>query len=260
MSSLAKENESKKVGRLSPYDSFFSEGDEVCCMYKRLGVFDVDSEELCHKQVTNLVCEIPGCGTELQSVMELELHYNSIHRYTCATCRKSFASAHLLDLHIEETHDSFFAVQAERKPMYRCLIEKCSSKFSSSQERHGHCVDCHAFPPNFRWMTPKVTKPKAFKVGSQEGKRATHRVGCPSGFECGVAMDVDNSAESSKSEVNFVKPIKGIVFGRGQVKKSFKSNGTDWHKRVVDKVQEPSALESSELSKDLMDTLPDVIP
>lgn len=49
--------------------------------------------------------------------MELELHYNSIHRYTCATCHKSFASAHLLDLHLEETHDSYFAVQAERKPM-----------------------------------------------------------------------------------------------------------------------------------------------
>ncbi len=72
---------------------------------------------ICVDRMMNLVCEIPGCGTELQSVMELELHYNSIHRYTCATCRKSFASAHLLDLHIEETHDSFFAVQAERKPM-----------------------------------------------------------------------------------------------------------------------------------------------
>lgn len=33
-----------------PNDPFFSEGDLVCNVYKRLGVFDFDDEELCHKE------------------------------------------------------------------------------------------------------------------------------------------------------------------------------------------------------------------
>ncbi|KAK3914908.1 Zinc finger protein 511 [Frankliniella fusca] len=248
-------NESMKGGRRLPDDPFFEEGDKVCNMFKRLGVFDLDSEELCHNQLTNLVCEVPGCGIELQSVMELELHYNSVHRYTCATCRKAFASAHLLDLHIEETHDSFFAVQAERKPMYRCLIERCSSKFSTSQERHGHCVDCHSFPPKFRWFTPKVSKSNSTSNCIAYKAKEINRVPVVSRDKGNGEMDVDNSVERKKCEVNTKKPVRSITFGRGQVKKSFKSYGTDWH-RKVEKVHESSALEDTELSKDLMDTLP----
>lgn len=37
-------------GRRMPNDPFFSEGDLVCNVYKRLGVFDFDDEELCHKE------------------------------------------------------------------------------------------------------------------------------------------------------------------------------------------------------------------
>lgn len=36
---------------------------------------------------------------------------------SCSVCRKILPSAHLLDLHVSENHDSFFAVKAEKQPM-----------------------------------------------------------------------------------------------------------------------------------------------
>lgn len=44
-------------------------------------------------------------------------HYNSNHRYTCIYCRKLLQSAHLLDLHLSETHDNFFLAASAKKPM-----------------------------------------------------------------------------------------------------------------------------------------------
>lgn len=61
------------------------------------------------------LCNVPGCHFIAESLLEFENHYNSSHRYTCGQCKKNLPSPHLLDLHIQETHDSFFSVMAERK-------------------------------------------------------------------------------------------------------------------------------------------------
>lgn len=53
------------------------------------------------------------------SLMGYEEHYNTSHRYVCGTCHKRLPSPHLLDLHISETHDSYFEALAEKKPMVR---------------------------------------------------------------------------------------------------------------------------------------------
>lgn len=37
--------------------------------------------------------------------------------YICSVCSKRLASAHLLDLHVTEHHDSYFDIQKEKKPM-----------------------------------------------------------------------------------------------------------------------------------------------
>lgn len=37
--------------------------------------------------------------------------------YSCSVCSKKLASAHLLDLHVTENHDSYFDLQKEKKPM-----------------------------------------------------------------------------------------------------------------------------------------------
>lgn len=37
--------------------------------------------------------------------------------YVCLVCRKKVVSAHLLDLHVAENHDSYFDLQKDKKPM-----------------------------------------------------------------------------------------------------------------------------------------------
>lgn len=71
----------------------------------------------CLLSVAVFPCEVPGCKEVFSSVLQFDMHYNSCHRFICCQCKKPLPSAHLLDLHISESHDSFFAAQAERKPM-----------------------------------------------------------------------------------------------------------------------------------------------
>ena len=42
---------------------------------------------------------------------------NSFHRYICSICNVSKPNARLLDIHVQEVHDSFFKILAERQPM-----------------------------------------------------------------------------------------------------------------------------------------------
>lgn len=100
------------------------------------------------------------------------MHYNSNHRYVCIECKKSLPNPRLLDIHIQETHDSFFQVLSMKKPMviinyytlfllkylkifaffqYQCYVSECDLKFNNSLERKDHCINVHRFPKNFRF-------------------------------------------------------------------------------------------------------------
>ncbi|KAL2171047.1 hypothetical protein VTG60DRAFT_3895 [Thermothelomyces hinnuleus] len=79
-----------------------------------------------------------------------EAHYRDQHSNRCAQCRKNFPSAHLLSLHIEETHDSFVQVRRERgERTYSCFVEGCDRKCSTPQKRRMHLIDKHMYPKNF---------------------------------------------------------------------------------------------------------------
>lgn len=131
-------------------------------------------------------CNIPTCDQEFDTIFAYENHYNSLHRFLCAQCSKNLPSAHLLDLHLSERHDSFFAVQSERKPMvsacfpneivldcehshgftkivlqYRCYLEECPTLHQTPTERRDHCISEHKFPPDFRFDCYKHTKRNA---------------------------------------------------------------------------------------------------
>ena len=67
--------------------------------------------------VSRFQCAVPGCGRWLGSVLEQEVHYSTSHRHGCGLCRAQLPSFHLLQLHLEESHDSLFAVRAQRQPM-----------------------------------------------------------------------------------------------------------------------------------------------
>lgn len=54
---------------------------------------------------------------------------------------------YLLSIHLAEQHDSFFASQAaQRMNVFRCLVEGCSSTFSSAAQRRQHLLDLHQIP------------------------------------------------------------------------------------------------------------------
>lgn len=69
-------------------------------------------------------CEAhPGCLKTFATVREYEEHYNLRHRHKCNTCKKSLPSAHILELHVLEAHDTLFSLMAEKRPM----VCKCNT-------------------------------------------------------------------------------------------------------------------------------------
>ncbi|KAH8272946.1 hypothetical protein KR018_011919 [Drosophila ironensis] len=85
--------------------------------------------------------------------------------YSCATCRKTLPTAHLLDLHITEQHDFYFAASVERgdRPMFACFLEECTEKFQSPGKRRDHCISVHKFPGNYRFDQVKEKHPRKEK-------------------------------------------------------------------------------------------------
>merc|ERR1719334_2319980 len=67
-----------------------------------------DDEELLHTDFEEFSCQVPGCNTTFNQLLDSEFHYASKHTFACSVCQKSLPSSHLLGLHISENHDSFF--------------------------------------------------------------------------------------------------------------------------------------------------------
>ncbi|XP_055302063.1 protein lethal(2)k10201 [Sitodiplosis mosellana] len=148
---VAKLQEYGSIGYRAMDDPFFVANNTVIFKpFVRLGVYRYDDESLCHKS-NRVRCNIPKCNEEFDTIFAYENHYNSLHRFLCAQCSKNLPSAHLLDLHLSEKHDSFFAVQAERKPMFRCYLEECLKLSQTPSERRDHCITEHKFPHDFRF-------------------------------------------------------------------------------------------------------------
>jgi len=64
----------------------------------------------------SMVCALPPHREHLvfASYDEYETHYREQHTNRCLECQKNFPTAHLLNVHIEEMHDSFAMVKRER--------------------------------------------------------------------------------------------------------------------------------------------------
>ena len=128
-----------------------AEGDKVAGMNTPTFLTLEDIEEFLHVDYEEFSCQAPGCKESFSQLHECETHYNAVHRHSCSVCRKSLPSPHLLELHLQESHDSFFAVLSEKKPSYQCFLPTCSNLSWSPAERHQHAVETHQFPPDFRF-------------------------------------------------------------------------------------------------------------
>lgn len=95
-------------------------------------------------------CNAPGCRVVCRSAQDLEVHDAAAHRFACHECRGAFASQAILSRHLEEHHNPFFRVRAERgERVYGCLVDGCEGNFADSNARKLHCLAKHGFARNF---------------------------------------------------------------------------------------------------------------
>uniref|UniRef100_A0A8C4ZYT0 Zinc finger protein 511 n=1 Tax=Gadus morhua TaxID=8049 RepID=A0A8C4ZYT0_GADMO len=124
----------------------FEDGDIHRHMYlQNLSSSETDEQP----NVSEFGCHISGCCQRFRSVEEYEHHYNSLHRHVCSACRRSFPSARLLDVHIEEWHDAMFDILSQT------LKSCCGLKFRTSKRRKDHLIQIHKYPPDFRFDKTK---------------------------------------------------------------------------------------------------------
>ncbi|RUS72793.1 hypothetical protein EGW08_019453 [Elysia chlorotica] len=116
--------------------------------------------------IESFVCGVQGCSAQFTSLASHESHYHTSHNFVCHVCRRVFVSNFLLDIHLEENHDSYFQVLSPKIDMYRCLVESCALKFRTAELRKDHLVTVHKFPAPFSFHGPinhKSPKPKSSK-------------------------------------------------------------------------------------------------
>ncbi|XP_035901176.1 protein lethal(2)k10201 [Anopheles stephensi] len=227
------------VGPRAKDDEFFRDGNAYIKPFVKLGVLSEFPAAEAEPEDVEISCNVPDCNFFCQSVVDYELHYNAQHRYTCAQCKKSLPNAHFLDLHLSETHDSYFAaqVQAANRPMYACYLEECKHRSKDPAERRDHCIREHKFPHNFRFDKQTHSQSKAGKS-----------------TKTAVPMDTENvTSPISNTSLEGDKPFapkcrKNFSFGHPQ-QRTFKP---------VVKTQKSKCdiLESNKMVVDLLDSLP----
>lgn len=154
-------------------DSFFDSGDSVYSSNDKSVTFDDDTEDFLHRLLPEFSCHIAGCMVAFTSVQQYEIHYNTLHRHVCSSCKKLFPTNYLLELHMLESHDSLFLLLAEKQNMFQCLVEGCNSKFKDESERKSHLTECHHYPHNFRFGKSKQKvslKPNSDPVQDSQAK------------------------------------------------------------------------------------------
>jgi len=157
--------------------AFMAEGDKVAGMDIPTFIALDDIEELLHIDYAQFSCQVPGCNQSFSQLHQSEVHYAAVHRHSCSVCRRSLPSPHLLEIHIQESHDSFFAVMAERKPSFQCFLPTCPHLSWNATERHDHVIKVHKFPPDFRFDKVKKGGKSKKKVDSTDpaGNQAVTR-------------------------------------------------------------------------------------
>lgn len=141
-----------------PASPFFASGNlerELLAKQVILEITDEEKHQIsCLEEELHwkMMCPVVGCKAKLKGLKELETHFFSRHTAACSVCSRVFPTSRLMDLHIAESHDSFFQAKvAHGHPMYKCLVEGCEAKFLDDGARHQHLMDKHKFPRTFEF-------------------------------------------------------------------------------------------------------------
>lgn len=177
----------------------FEDGDVQRHMYLQnlyISAADDDSS----LSVSEFACHISGCTTSFKTLQDYEHHYNSLHRHVCCSCRRSLPTARLLDIHIQEWHDSLFAVLAQKQDMYQCLVEGCTQKFRMCKQRKDHLINIHKYPPDFRFDKLKKDKRERRQHQPKDADMEVVADACESEGVCEVICSgMSNQTENGES-------------------------------------------------------------
>ena len=97
-----------------------------------------DSSINYHSILSDELFSCPFCTFNTNSQVDLDFHNHIHHQHLCSQCLLIFPSYFLLDLHMDEVHNSYSTIRS-----YRCLIETCSKIFSNIEQRSQHINDEH---------------------------------------------------------------------------------------------------------------------
>uniref|UniRef100_A0A7S1TVB8 C2H2-type domain-containing protein n=1 Tax=Phaeomonas parva TaxID=124430 RepID=A0A7S1TVB8_9STRA len=139
------------------------------------------------------VCE--RCTAAFASAWAMQLHHAAAHEAECAACGRALATPALLEQHVLERHDAYFAARVARgEKLFACVAPGCGRSFKSAHGRDSHMATVHRYPHDF-----------AFHVlgGGGRGGKARHASPEKSGrfgkgprpAAVGGGMDMDVAAE-----------------------------------------------------------------
>ena len=132
----------------------YDEGDRLMQSYSKYTRIELE-DTLKQPEGEGLRCHFtPFCSSlpPFKRVVEYEEHYIRYHLLSCSQCNRRLPTAHLLDLHLCEVHDSYFSLLAARKPpMYKCFVDDCSTLSLNPSERIAHLKSVHKYPKKFNF-------------------------------------------------------------------------------------------------------------
>ncbi|KAG7880772.1 hypothetical protein KL905_002359 [Ogataea polymorpha] len=89
--------------------------------------------------------QVQYCETQ-ESVEPQFFYYQNV----CSVCHAILQNSHILELHLNELHSSFFKSRLEKVGMiFECFNSYCSELFSSVECREQHMINCHDYPQGF---------------------------------------------------------------------------------------------------------------
>ena len=107
--------------------------------------------------------------------------------------------------HIQESHDSFFAISLQKNPdetRYRCLVPECAMSFHSDSQRLNHLRTHHSFPKWFRFHLKQNSK-KETKGNRQKKKVKKKNLSHPSKDNAPISeyeKEVDENKRQKRRE------------------------------------------------------------
>ena len=116
-----------------------------------------------------------------------------------------------MDIHILETHSSYFEAQKTRQPSYVCIVLGCNFHFWTSTERDNHLRSIHRFSsitrlyglerqnPVLATKGKKLHKKSAVKSHVSMCRFYTTMEGCRYGSKCKFSHDENMEATEEES-------------------------------------------------------------